>query len=107
MVLIITECIFHSISSSTIKAEGIQKVPEFLRPNSRQEDCALINFLTHFNTFTGNIDSGKHTADFEAVLELLSSHTPQPWTEASQREMGKCYLFRLDAKIALIICKSL
>lgn len=90
MVLIITECIFHSKSSSIINAEGIQKVPEFLRPKSRQEDCALIHFLMHFNKFAGNTDSGKDTADFKAVLELLSSQIPQPWTEASQREMGKC-----------------
>lgn len=44
----------------------------------------------HFNKFVGNTDSGKDTADFKAVLELLSSQIPQPWTEASQREMGKC-----------------
>lgn len=47
-----------------INAEGIQKVPEFLRPKSRQEDCALIHVLMHFNKFTGNTGSGKDAADF-------------------------------------------
>lgn len=90
MVLITTEYIFHSKSSSIINEEGTQKVPEFLRPKSRQEDCALIHFLMRFNKFTDNIDSGKDTADFKAVLELVSSHIPQPWTEVLQREMGIC-----------------
>lgn len=50
----------------------------------------------HFNKFVGNTDSGKDTADFKAVLELVSSQIPQPWTEASQREMGKCWVIFLD-----------
>lgn len=61
MVLITKEDILHSKSSSIINAEGIQKVPEFVRLKSRQEDRALIHFLMHFNIFTGNTDSGKDT----------------------------------------------
>lgn len=60
-----------------------------------------------FNKFTDNIDSGKDTADFKAVLELVSSHIPQPWTEVLQREMGICWVIFLDfIQIAFIISKS-